>query len=203
MRLYHSPTSPFVRKVMVLLHETDQAEGVELVPATGTPLDPATMPVAQNPLGKVPCLERPDGPAIHDSRVITRYLDERVGGRLYPRPPKLWECLTLEATADGMMEAAVLMRYEETLRPEPLRMPAFVEGQWQKIARSLDAAEGRWIAYLKGPFCMGQVALGCALGYLDLRHAARHWRASRAELAHWYDAISTRPSFVATRPPAA
>ena len=76
MRLYHAPASPFVRKVMVLLHEVGSSDLVTLVPASGTPLDPGTMPVDRNPLGKIPALERADGPTLHDSRVITRYLDE-------------------------------------------------------------------------------------------------------------------------------
>ncbi len=86
MKLYHSPTSPYVRKVMVLLHETGQFDHVELVPAATSPVAQGTMPYAQNPLGKVPTLEREDGPALYDSRVITRYLDHRAGGVLYPGP---------------------------------------------------------------------------------------------------------------------
>jgi glutathione S-transferase len=200
MRLYHSPLSPYVRKVVVLLDETGQLGSVELVAATGSPVDAGTMPVTQNPLGKIPCLERSDGPALYDSRVITRYLDSLAGGRFYPAPPRLWECLTLEATADGIMDAALLARYEVTLRPEALRLPAWEEGQWQKIARSLDALESRWSAYLAGPLCMGQLALACALGYLDFRHGHRGWRTGRPELARWQEAISARPSLQATVP---
>lgn len=87
MRLYHSPTSPFVRKVMVLLHEVGALDRVTLVPAAGTPLDPGTMPVDRNPLGKIPALERPEGPTLYDSRVITRYLDETLKAGLYPPAP--------------------------------------------------------------------------------------------------------------------
>src|SRR6187401_544736 len=112
MRLFHSSTSPFVRKVMVTLHETGQLDRVELVPAVGTPMASGTMPVAENPLGKVPTLERPDGPALYDSRVITRYLDALGSGGLYPEAPRLWETLTLEATGDGISEAALLIVYE-------------------------------------------------------------------------------------------
>jgi len=95
MQLFHSPTSPFVRKVLVLLRETGQLEDVEVVPAAGSPLDAAKMPTAHNPLGKIPALTRPDGPALFDSRVICRFLDDRAGGKLYPQAPRLWECLTL------------------------------------------------------------------------------------------------------------
>lgn len=202
MRLYHSPTSPYVRKVMVLLLETGQERDVALIPAAGTPVDAGTMPVAQNPLGKIPALERDGAPALYDSRVICRFLDDRAGGRLYPTAPRLWETLTLEATADGILDAAILMVYESRLRPEDMRLADWTEGQWSKIARALDALEGRWTAHLGGPLDMGQVALGCALGYLDFRLGPREWRAGRPLLAAWFRAFADRPAMRATRPPA-
>jgi glutathione S-transferase len=200
MRLYHSPTSPFVRKVMVVLHETGLAGQVELVPASGNPVEPGTMPVTVNPLGKVPTLERADGPALYDSRVICRYLDDLAGGRLYPPAPRLWETLTLEATADGMMEAAVMMMYEERSRPPERRHPDWVEAQWIKVARALDAVEARWMSHLASPLDMAQIAVGCALGYLDLRHGPRDWRAGRPALAAWERRFAERPAMQATRP---
>jgi glutathione S-transferase len=200
--LYHSPTSPYVRKVMVLLHETGQLGAVTLVPATGTPIDPASMPVGHNPLGKIPALEREDGATLYDSRVICRFLAAQATGgpRLYPEPPRLWEVLTLEATADGIMDAAILMRYETALRPEERRFPAWTEGQWAKVARSLDALEARWIGHLSGPLDMGQISVACALGYLDFRHDARHWREGRDALSAWYARFQERPSMQATLP---
>lgn len=201
MKLYSSQTSPFARKVRILLHETGQLDDVEIVAATGTPLDPQTMPVAQNPLGKLPALERGDGPAIYDSRVICRFLDARIGGRLYPLGNRLWETLTLEATADGIMDAAILMVYETRIRPEGKRFPDWVEGQWQKIARSVAAVDRRWISHLNAPLDMGQVAMACALGYLDFRHADRNWRLGNDALADWFNVFSKRESFAATVPP--
>lgn len=204
LSLHHSPASPYVRKVMVLLHETGQLDAVQLLPATGTPLDPATMPVSQNPLGKIPALERGDGCTLHDSRVICRFLAERAvaagGPALYPAGARLWEVLTLEATAEGMIDAALLMRYETALRPETRQSPEWTEAQWRKIARSLDALESRWMGHLAGPLCMGQVATGCALGYLDFRHGSRAWRNAHPALAQWYEAFAERPSMQATRP---
>ena len=202
MRLYHSHTSPYARKVVVLLHETGQIGDVEIAPATGTPIDSGSMPLALNPLGKIPALERDDGPALYDSRVICRFLDDRVGGRLYPKGPRLWDTLTLEATADGIVDAAILMVYEWRLRPEDKRMPDWVEGQWGKIARALDALDQRWLSHLNGPLDMGQIAVGAALGYLDFRHDDRGWRNARPGLAAWDDAFAARPSMVATQPPA-
>ncbi len=199
MRLFHSPTSPFVRKVMVTLHETGQAADVTLVPAKGTPVDPGSMPLGQNPLGKIPALERDDGPAIYDSRVICRFLDDRARANLYPSP-RQWEVLTLEATADGIMDAAVLMVYESRVRPEENRFAPWVDGQWAKIGRALDALEQRWLSHLNGPLDMGQIAVGAALGYLDFRHADRGWRSGRPGLAAWAAVFAERPSMVATRP---
>ncbi len=200
MRLYHSPTTPFGRKVMVALLESGQEADVAIVAASGTPLDPGSMPLEQNPLGKIPALELDDGSAIYDSRVICRYLDARSGGRLYPAAPRLWQTLTLEATADGMLDAAVLMVYEARIRPEEKRFPDWVDAQWTKISRALDALETRWIAHLCGPFDLGQVAIGCALSYLDFRHATRDWRSGRPQLAGWYEEFSQRKSMQATVP---
>jgi glutathione S-transferase len=201
MRLHESPTSPFARKVRVVLIETGLDKGVEQVAVAGGPLDPGSIPLGQNPLGKVPVLERADGPAIYDSRAICRFLDDLAGGRLYPPKPRLWETLTLEATADGIMDAAVLMVYEARVRPEAARHEPWVEAQWAKVARALDAVEGRWMSHLAGPLDMAQIAMGCALGYLDLRHGARNWRAGRPALAAWADRFGERPSMKATEPP--
>ncbi len=201
MRLYESPTSPFARKIRVVLIETGLDKGVEQVPASGGPLDPGTIPLGQNPLGKIPVLERADGPAIYDSRVICRFLDDLAGGRLYPPKPRLWETLTLEATADGIMDAAVLMIYETRVRPETARHGPWVEAQWAKVARALDAVEGRWMSHLAGPLDMAQIAMACALGYLDFRHGARNWSAGRPALASWAARFGERPSMQATAPP--
>ena len=200
MRLYFSPTSPYVRKVMVLLHETGQIGDVELVVGSGNPVDPAGAPLDANPLGKVPALERPDGPALYDSRVICRYLDARAGAGLYLDGARVWDTLTVEATGDGIIDAALLMVYEGRIRPEELRFAPWVDGQWAKVDRALDALETRWIAHLEGPLDAGQIAVGCALGYLDFRHDARGWRNGRPRLAAWYAGFAARPSMQATLP---
>jgi glutathione S-transferase len=200
MRLYFSPTSPYVRKVMVLLHETGQIGDVELVAGSGNPVDPAGAPLDANPLGKVPALERPDGPALYDSRVICRYLDDRARAGLYPDGARLWDTLTMEATGDGILDAALLMVYEGRIRPEELRYAPWVEGQWAKVDRALDALETRWMAHLEGPLDAGQIAVGCALGYLDFRHDARDWRNGRPRLAGWFAGFDARASMRATVP---
>lgn len=202
MKLYHAPASPFVRKVVVLLHEAKATDRVTLVPVSGHPLEPGTLPVDRNPLGKIPALERDDGPTLYDSRVITRYLDDLLAAGLYPVAPRLWDTLVLEATADGISDAAVLMRYEQAVRPEASRSTDWLEAQWQKIDRALAAVEARWMSHLAGPLDMGQIALGCALGYLDLRQPDRGWQRNHPALAAWAGEFAARPAMQATRPPA-
>lgn len=202
MKLYHSPASPFVRKVMVVLHETGQMDDVAIETVSTTALDPAEALSAKNPLSKIPALERDDGPTIYDSRVICAFLDDRAGGRLYKSGPGKWDQLTLEATADGLLDAAVLMVYEGRVRPEEKQFDGWVEAQWGKADRALTALDQRWMPHLSGPIEIGQIAVGCALGYLDFRHGARNWRDGRPALAAWYETFSAHPSMIATAPPA-
>ena len=199
MQLIASPLSPFVRKVRVILLEAGLADSVEVVNLATTPLDTDPQAAAANPLGKIPALIREDGATLYDSRVITRYLDHLAGGGFYP-DARLWEVLTLEATAEGIMEAAVLMTYEGRFRPEDMQYAPWVEAQWAKIARALDAIEGRWMSHLAGPLDMSHIALGCALGYLDFRHAARDWRAGHPALADWHAGFAQRDSMTQTAP---
>ena len=199
MKLISSLASPFVRKVRVVLHETDQIGDVEEIPVATTALNTAPEARAANPTGKIPALILDDGSTIYDSRVITRFLDDRAKAGLYP-DDRIWPVLTLEATADGLLEAAVLMVYEARLRPEAQQSPDWVEAQWGKVTGALDALETTWMAYLTGPLNIGQIAVACGLGYLDFRHGARGWRADYPELAAWYESFSKRPSMVATLP---
>ncbi len=201
MELFHSPTSPFVRKVMLLALEAGRAGDLTLVKATGTPLAPGSLPVAENPLGKVPALRLDDGRILYDSRVICRWLDDLWQAGAYPAAPRLWDALVVEATADGIMEAAVLMRYETHIKPEGSRSPEWVEAQWAKVDRSLDALEARWLALLDDGFGMAAMAVACALGYLDFRHAARGWRDRRPGLAAFAARVGDRPAVAATLPP--
>lgn len=202
MQFFTNPASPFCRKIDVILHETGRRDEITVTQVAGHPTDPGTIPISVNPIGKIPTLARDDGPALYDSRVIARYLDDRFAAGLYP-VSRLWEVLTLEATGDGICDAAVLMVYEARSRPEDKRHEPFVEGQWAKVARALDALEDRWISHLNGPMDIGQIAVGCALGYLDFRHGGRDWRSGREQLSAWFQRFDSRPSMVATRPPAA
>ena len=202
MQLYTSPTTPFGRKIVVQIHESGLADRVTLTEVGGTPLAPGNLPLNRNPLGKIPALVLADGQAIYDSRVISRYLDDLSGAGLYPKGPDLWPVLVLEATADGILDAALLMVYESRLRPEDLRFAPWVDGQWAKIARALDAVEAGSLPLLAAPLSMAQIALGSALGYLDFRLDARSWRGGRPGLAAWEAEFARRPTMLATVPKA-
>ncbi|MEM1267475.1 MAG: glutathione S-transferase family protein [Pseudomonadota bacterium] len=199
MRLHQNGVSPFARKVRVVLIETDQEGDVEMVEARGDATSPVASPSIPNPVGKIPALERGDGPTLFDSRVICRFLNARASGDLYPEG-RLWDVLTLEALADGMLDAAVLMVYEERYRPEDGRSAVWLEGQWAKVNRALDGLDGRWLSHLSGPVDMGHIAIGCALGYLDMRHPDRAWRTGRDGLSAWEADFAARPSMAATKP---
>lgn len=199
MQLISSPASPFVRKVRVVLLETGQEAEVEQIDVSTTPLAPAAEVTAANPLSKIPALVRPDGPTLYDSRVVTRFLDARAGGHLYPSE-RIWEVLTLEATADALLDAAVLMVYEGRCRPEDKQDKGWLDAQWSKIEGALDALNDRWMSHLSGPLDMGQIAVGCALGYLDFRHEDRAWRKGRDALDDWFAVFCQRDSMLATKP---
>lgn len=198
MKLISSPASPFARKVKIQLLETGQ-EDVAVDEVMSTPTAPNPELTAANPMSKIPALIRPDGCTLYDSRVITRFLDARSGADMYP-DSRIWEVLTLEATGDAIMDAGVLMVYENRCRPEDMQFGGWMDAQWGKIEGALDALNTRWMSHLAGPLDMGQIAVGCALGYLDFRHDDRGWRVGRDALDDWFAVFSQRESFVATKP---
>ena len=142
MTLFHSPTSPFVRKVMVLLHETGQLDRVALQEVQLSPTSPSAAVNAQNPAGKIPALRLADGSVLHDSRVILDYLDQQhVGDPLIPlQGPARWRRLTLASLADAILDATILIRYETFLRPEEKRWDDWLTAQQEKIERALQQA---------------------------------------------------------------
>ena len=202
MQLYLSPLSPYGRKVNVVLKEISRVKNIEVKvsSASGTPLDPGNSPIQYNPLGKIPVLIREDGVALYDSRVICRYLDSLATLNLYKNNNQHWEMLTLEATAEGIIDAALLMAYEWRLRPEEIRFPDWIEGQWSKVDRALDTLENKWMEQLDDKLNIGQIGVGCALGYLDFRNADRDWREKHKTLSNWFKDFSQRESMSTTVP---
>lgn len=199
MKLISASASPFARKVRVMLHETGQADSVEIVNVMTSATDTNPELAAANPVGKLPALVRDEGPAIYDSRVICRFLDSTFQAGLYPES-RLFETLTLEATADAMMEAALLMVYEHRVRPPEKVFDGWIDAQWAKVMRCVGSVNERWMSHLNGPVDMSHVALGCALGYLDFRHPDRNWREGAGPLDDWYAVFSARESMKATAP---
>lgn len=199
MKLYHSPASPFVRKVRALAIETGIADRIELAATAVTPTSPDADVCADNPLGKLPTLVTDDGVGLYDSRVICEYLDGQHGGTpMFPADGDArWTALRRQALADGILDAAVNTRYETFLRPEGHRWPEWVEGQMGKVRRGLDVLEAEG---LDGTVDIGTIAVGCALGYLDFRFPDEGWRDTRPNLAAWYGTFAERPSMSGTVP---
>lgn len=198
MKLRYSPTSPFVRKVTVTLHETGQMDNVELV--TTDVWNPASDIAVDNPVGKVPALVADDDTAYVESSMICEYIDSLHGGaKLCPASgPDRWRVLRLQALADGVIGAAV-DRIIETRRPADKQWDGMHERRASAIARTLDLLESE--ANKLGNEANGAtIAIGCALGYLDFRFDADNWRDGRPGLAAWYEKFASRPSMQTTVP---
>lgn len=199
MKVFFSANSPFVRKVLVSAAELQI--DVERVTSGTYPLglDPAILP--GNPLGQVPTLVTADGDMLFDSRVICEYLDELAGGgKILPRSgAKRWAVLKEQSLADGALDAALSMRYEEVLRPADIRFQPWVDAQYLKVTGALDRFEAD-VAGLAGRVDLGSISVACLLAYLDLRFPARPWR-GREGLAAWYAGFSARPSMASTAHP--
>ncbi|HWT35671.1 MAG TPA: glutathione S-transferase C-terminal domain-containing protein [Paraburkholderia sp.] len=201
MKLIGSHTSPFVRKVRIVMAEKkiDCELVLEDVWASDSKIHD------YNPLGKVPCLILDDGEAVFDSRVICEYVDmlSPVAKLIPPAGRERIEVRCWEALADGMLDATVLIRLEGTQRTPEQRNEAWVKRQERKIHESLTAmAKG-----LDGnPWCAGNrytiadIAVGCALGYLDFRMPEVDWREAHPNLARHFEKLSQRQSFVDTVP---
>ena len=198
MKLHFSPTSPYVRKCMVTAHELGVADRITLLPSNAHPVNRDAKLVAANPLGKVPTLVTDDGLVMYDSRVICEWLDSSHNGQLFPRVGAArWQALVLQSLADGMLDAALLARYEEAVRPEALRWADWQAGQMDKVRTALQALE-QAPEQLQGRVDIGTLSLACALGYLDLRFDAWGWRTRFPRVAEWAAGFMQRPSLQAS-----
>jgi glutathione S-transferase len=201
MKLIGSVSSPYVRKVRVVMAEKklDYTFVLEDV------WSPDTTIMQSNPLGKVPCLVMEDGGAMFDSRVIVEYLDTLtpVGKLIPPNGRERAEVKCWEALADGVLDAAVLMRLEKMQRQPAQQSASWVDRQKSKVVAGLAAMSS---GLDDKPFCAGNhytladVATGCALGWIGLRFPEINWRADHANLAKLFDKLSERPSFKDTVP---
>ena len=198
MILRSSPSSPFVRKVRIAASLLGLAGKIDV---QSTDLnDPGDSLRTQNPLGKIPALVLDDGTVYYDSRVILEYLDALCGGgRIIPREGSArFAVLRLQALCDGMLDAGVLLVYENRYRPAGMQVQVWIERQTGKIARGLAALEASPPQLTPLPD-VGQIALACVLGYCDLRFAGS-WRKDHPRLVAWLDKFAAQvPAFAETK----
>ena len=203
MKLIGSLTSPYVRKVRIVMAEKKLDYQLELEDVWASDAI-----LKSNPLGKVPCLVMEGGEAVFDSRVIVDYLDTRSPvSRLIPEPSRgRTEVRTWESLADGILDAAILARLEQTWsgRADGERSQTWIDRQMRTIDASLTAVS---TGLADKPYCTGihlslaDIAVGCALGYLQFRFPSIAWRTEHANLARLADKLESRQSFIDTRPP--
>ncbi len=200
MKFWSSRTSPFARKVRVVICEKSLQDQIEEIFVSTSPVQSNPELIAQNPLGKLPALTLSDEDAsiVVDSRVICQYLDGLGSGAVL-HPSGNVRHASLVALAEGVIEAAVSMVYEHKTRPPELRSEAWIEGQWLKIENTIGYIDQHYRDIL-AHFNMATIGLVCALEYLDFRLNDRNWRALSPELATWHEAQAGRESFVTTRP---
>ncbi len=198
MELTFSPTSPYTRKALIIAHELGIADRIKLVPIN--PRTDTAKLVPLNPLSKIPVLLTDKGEAIYDSPVICEYLDTEFGKhRFIPAAgERRWQLLTVAALADGILDAAILVR-NERLRQAEQQSPEWTDWQLKRINAGLDRLE-QTIDSFGGDLDIRHIAVVSALGYLDYRMADDRFLEKRPRLTQWFKAISQRPSIKNTGP---
>ncbi len=200
MKLYHNPASPFVRKVRVVAAECGIADQLQLEEVVLTPVNTPDQLASDNPLGKIPALQLDNGQCLYDSRVICEYLDAEFQGDLYPIEGwQRWQVLRLQAMADGLCYAAVLVRYEGFVRPIDKQWSQWIEAQLAKCRRAIAQLEQDCAQY-SDQINIGTLSIAIALGYLDFRNPDEAWRDYAPSLASWYAGFSQRASLQQTLP---
>lgn len=201
MELYYASTSAYVRKVMVCAQLLGLAPEITLLASAAHPIERDARIAAFNPLAKVPALRTEQGLCLYDSRVICEYLNQRAAGQLLPVDGEArWLCLTRQALGDGLLDAALLARYETSARPLEKQWSAWRDAQLTKVAAALAAIEQQAEAFSRTPDDLGLIAIGCGLGYLDFRFAELNWRATHPRSAAWFALFDAHPAMAATRP---
>ena len=196
MKITHSGASPYVRKALACAIARGLDSRVERMTISTT--DPALQPL--NPLAKVPTLVTDDGSTLFDSPVICEYLDS-IGDapKLFPAAgPARWKALRQQALADGILDASQPRRREVAL-PQDDGRKEYVALQQGKVVRALDAfeAEADMLGLLT---TIGEITLGCALGYLDFRFPHEPWRPGHPKLEAWYAKVVAMPPLAQTMP---
>ncbi|MEJ8850759.1 glutathione S-transferase N-terminal domain-containing protein [Variovorax rhizosphaerae] len=198
MKLKFGPNSPYVRKVLILAIELGLEERIGRELVNLSPYEPDASVIAINPLGKIPAFVTDDGMPLFDSSVVCEYLSTLAGDTAwYPTAGNArWHALRCNALANGMLEAAQLVRLEQ-VRPEAFRYDKWVQAQTAKVLRGIAFLEGK----LPAEADVGAIAVACALGWLDFRFGDLAWRESAPRLAAWFEVFGRRESFASTRHP--
>ncbi len=198
LQLHWSPKSPFVRKVMVCIHELGLDGEIDKIRSVAAMLKPNAALMRDNPLSKIPTLLLDDGSTLFDSVVICEYLNARAKGTLFPaNGPEKWQALRWHALGNGLLDALILWRNE---REREVPIQALMDAFDLKAQSVLTLLEAEVSTLASAPLSIGTVTLGCALGYLDYRFDCLGWRARAPALAAWFAVWRLRPSFVLTEP---
>ncbi len=199
MKLHWSPRSPFVRKVMIVVHERGLVDRITCVRTVAAMTKPHAELMEDNPLSKIPTLVLDDGGVLYDSAVICEYLDAFGGApKLFPAEPKArFEALRRQALGDGFLDMLVTLRNErERAHPSEVHMASSAV----RTAAVLQSLDREADALGAAPFGIGHIAIGCALSYLDFRYAKDDWRKDHPLIARWHTTFAARPSVRATEP---
>ena len=201
MILHYSPRSPFVRKVMIFLHETGLVERVQKHRSVTSMLRPNLELMQFNPWSKIPTLVLDDGLPLIDSDVIMEYLDSlHDGPKLHPQAPQWrWKALRWRAFGSEMLDALILWRNERERQPER-QLPQLVDAFALKMKAGMEFLERESAELAAAPLNVGHIAIACALGYQDQRFAEHRFRDGYPQLSAWFEAFRQRPSYVATEP---
>jgi glutathione S-transferase len=199
MKLHWSPRSPFVRKVMIVAHETGLVDKLTLVRTIAAATRPHAELMHDNPLSKIPTLVLDDGRPLYDSPVICEYLDQLHGGaKLFPAETQArFDALRRQALGDGLLDLLILLR-DERMRQHSSEVHLASYAARRKATLAAMNAEADQLSAT--PYTIGHIGVGCALGYLDFRFASEGWRQDHPQLAGWYADFSARPSVRNTEP---
>lgn len=201
MRLFYATTSAYVRKVMVTAHCLGLTHEIELLDSAAHPIERDERIATFNPLAKVPALRTEEGLCLYDSRVICEYLITRAQGDLLPsHGDTRWITLSRQALGDGLVDAALLARYEFSARPAEKQWQGWADGQLKKVSAALAEIERHVSGFSTQPENLGVIAIGCALGYLDFRFADLNWRTNHPLTAAWFALFDAHPAMASTRP---
>jgi glutathione S-transferase len=197
MKLHWSPRSPFVRKVMIVAHELGLADRLDCTRTVAATTKPHDVLMKDNPLSKLPTLVLADGAVIYDSPVICEYFDSlHDGPKLFPAPmPERLTALRWQALGDGMLDFLLLWRNELT---RPAQSEPHLNSYRIKRGKTLESLEAEAVKLESTPYCIGHIAVGVALSYIDFRFEGDPWRQQHPKLAAWHKTIAARPSFKLT-----